>query len=268
MKRLLLLCVCVVAATAQAAVVQPVGTGVQVLIPAAGSTAGANGTFFRSDMTIVNLANHDQRVLLQWVPQAGPGATSTNATLTLPALSGLRSPDFVNDYLHQTGLGAIILTGITTAGLTDTTARLYVNARIWSPQPGANGTVSQSFPAIPVSSINTQAAALLSVGGADNPANYRVNLGLVNLDPVNAQTFFISLATSGVPEPVGQTLVVPAMTMQQISLGSNVSASARFQVQNVTPIATRSNAWTAYSSTVDNATGDAWSEIAVAGTTP
>src|SRR5206468_8644999 len=57
MRTLACLSLLLIAVAAPAAVVQPLGTSNSVLIPAAGSTAGVNGTFFRSDITIVNLAD-------------------------------------------------------------------------------------------------------------------------------------------------------------------------------------------------------------------
>lgn len=263
MKRLLVIASLFVSTSAFASVVQPLGAAPQVLIPAAGNTAGANGTFFRSDISIINLSTHNQTVVLQWLPQAGAGSNSS-VIITMPALSGIRSADFVNEYLHQTGLGSIIVTGAASGGGIDTTARLYVNSRIWSPQPGTSGTTSQSFPAIPVNTINTPVAALFAVSGADNPSNYRVNVGVVNVDPTNAQTFSISIPNTSLV----QTVTLPPMSMQQVGLGNGISPTAQILVQNATQSSTRSNLWTAYSSTVDNVTGDAWSELAVAGSAP
>src|SRR6266496_1704099 len=74
-------------------VVIPLRGGNQLLVPVAGSTPGVNGTFFRSDLTIMNLANHDETVTLEWLPQAGGNATTT--IITIPKQSGIRSPDFV-----------------------------------------------------------------------------------------------------------------------------------------------------------------------------
>lgn len=183
--------------------------------------------------------------------------------ITLPARSGLRSADFVRDYFGQSGIGSIIVTGLTGAGTVDSTAALYVNARIWTPEPGVAGTTSQSFPAVPVSLINTPVAALFAVGGADDPANYRVNVGIVNIDPTNAQTFVISVPGAGSTQTF--TVTIPPMSMQQISLGSNLSTTAQISIQNATGSG-RSNSWLAYASTVNNVTGDAWSELAVVGT--
>jgi hypothetical protein len=252
-----------VASSSFANVVQPLGASPQVLIPAAGNAQGANGTFFKSDISIINLASHDQMVALQWLP-LGVSSTGTPLTITMPARTGLRSADFVNDYFGQTGLGSIIVTGVTGSGTVDSTAALSVNSRIWTPEPGTGGTTSQSFPAVPLSLINTPVAALFAIGGADDPTNYRVNVGIVNVDPSNTQTFAVSV--SGTTNTF--TVTVPPMSMQQISLGTGISPTAQVSIQNATPSATRSNSWLAYGSTIDNVTGDAWSELAVVGTTP
>ena len=265
MKRFILIALFLVASSSFANVVLPLGAASQVLIPAAGSAQGANGTFFKSDITIINLASHDQSVALQWLPQGVSNAGAV--TITIPTHSGLRSSDFVHDYFNTTGLGSIIITGLTSTGTLDSTAALYVNSRIWTPEPGTAGTTSQSFPAVPLSAVSAASAALFAVGGADNPANYRVNVGIVNIDQTNTQTFAVTL-----PGTSTQTFMVsiPPMSMQQISLGSGISPTAQISIQNLTSSATRSNSWLAYGSTVDNVTGDAFSELAVTGngTTP
>jgi len=252
------------ATSLSAGVMQPVGATFQALVPAAGSTPGVNGTFFRSDISIINLSTHDQTVVLQWIPE--PGATRPNPViLQMKAATGIRSADFVHDYLNQTGLGAILITAAANPDGTgvDQTGRLFVSSRIWTPQPGTTGTTSQDLPAIPAATINTQVAAIFSMGGADDPSSYRTNVGIVNLDPVNAQTFFI---IHFVQDPAGSTTItLPPMTMLQISLGTIVTGE-QIQIQNITPAASRTTSWTAYGSTINNVTGDAWDELAVSGT--
>ena len=235
----------------------------QFLIPAAGSTPGVNGTFFHSDISIVNFASHDQIVKIQWLPQSGAAGSTT--TLTIPAQSGIRSADFVATYLNQTGLGAMLVTGMTSGGVPDSSALLYASSRIWTPQPGSAGTTSQSLPAIPTSTVNTQVAALFAVGGADNPSNYRTNVGIVNLDPVNAQTYLVLLPTSTGGATMGTQVTIAPMSMQLVGLGSGIGPTQEILIQNVTTTG-RSNSWMAYGSSIDNVTGDAWSELAVAGT--
>ncbi|HEX9163981.1 MAG TPA: hypothetical protein VF980_19900 [Thermoanaerobaculia bacterium] len=265
MKPLLASALVLVAASSFASVVQPVGAAPQVLIPAAGSTTGANGTFFRSDIAIVNLVNRDQNVLAQWLPQAGTG-NGAEVTFTIPALTGVRVADFVADRFGVSGLGSIILSGIVpgTSLTIDPTARLFVSERIWTQQPGTGGTTSQSFPAIPLQTINTPSAALFGLGGPDDPSLFRVNVGIVNVDPKNTQTYVVTPIQQVFP-PTTIQVILPPLTMQQVPVGGAGSVS-QINVTNTTPTATRSNLWTAYGSSIDNITGDAWSELAVVGT--
>jgi hypothetical protein len=240
-------------------VVVPVSSAPQLLIPVAGSTPGANGTFFRSDITIGNFATHDQTVRLQWLPQGTSSTSST--TINLRALSGIRSEDFVRENLGQSGLGAILVTGITSSGDVDSTAALYVASRIWSPQPGTGGTTSQTLPTIPTTSINTPDAAVFSLGAQNG--DYRANIGFVNVDPKNEQTFLLFFPLG--PLPFVISVAVPPMSMRQVALGTSRFFGFEFLIQNGTDSSRRSNLWVAYGSTVDNITGDAWSELAVPG---
>jgi hypothetical protein len=267
MKPALFLALLLVATSSFAGVVQPLGTHYQVLIPGAGSTAGVNGTFFRSDITIINLLPRAQTVRLEWLSQNG---TSNRVVfLDINAASGIRRSDFVAEVIGTSGLGAIIVSAVTAQnGSVDPTARLYVAARIWTPQPGTNGTTSQSFPVIPTNTINTPGAALFTIGGGpapDNAANYRVNIGIVNLDPVNSQTFALSTSTAG--NPATQSITLPPSSMAQLTVGGGHLPTSQVIVENQTPTATRSNNWVTYQSTVDNTTGDAWSELGVPGST-
>lgn len=254
------------AAAASAAVMQPIGAHYQLLIPAAGSTAGANNTFFRSDISILNLTPRAQTVRLEWLSQNG--TSNVTRFVDLSASSGIRSADFVAEYLATSGLGSLVVTAVTgpASNVIDTAGQLYVNSRVWTPQPGTNGTTSQSFPAIPVTTINTPAASLFAVGGGpppDNASNYRVNIGIVNLDATNTQTFAVYIPTPVLPIPTVVTL--PPRSMIQVAMGSDLSPSTHVIVQNTTATPGRSNNWTAYQSTVNNVTGDAWTELAVAG---
>ncbi len=249
------------ATAGQTAVVVPQAGSYEVLIPAAASTPGANGTFFRSDIAVVNLVPRDQVVRFEWLPQGGGAVGIT--TITLAGNTAIRSADFVATQLGRSGLGSILITGINAGGFTDLNAKLFVSVRVWSPQPGSSGTTSQSLPAIPTSAIDMQSAVLYAVGGADNPLNYRANVGIVNLDPTNAQSFRISMPAPLGPEVPTIDVTVPPMSMQQVSIGSGVSSSQKVLIDNTTATG-KSNLWLAYGSSVDNVTGDAWSEIAIA----
>ncbi len=101
----------------------------QLLIPAAGAQQGAGNTFFRSDITIINYRAADQRVRLQWLPQNLPGAGVGPVDIMINAASGIASEDFVTNIMQQSGLGAIMVTGIDATGAFDPSARCHPSPR-------------------------------------------------------------------------------------------------------------------------------------------
>lgn len=244
------------AVTASAQLVVPRSSAPVILIPAAGSLQGANGTFFRSDLVLLNYRGSAQRVQLQWMPQNVPGSTVTPVIFTIPAQSGINSEDFVAAVLHQSGIGAILITAQTDAGVTDGNAQLVATSRIWTPQPNAaTGTNSQQFNGIPVSDINSGTLAML---GHRRDSRYRTNVGVVNLSG-QVQTFRIDTLTSNGVET--QTIDVPAQSFNQTSLpGTDSTLPLQILVTNISTT-NRTTQFQSYASSVDNVTGDAWSSL-------
>lgn len=267
MRTLLMICCFVVAAHAAAGepradtLLEPVAATSRLLIPAAGSAAGANGTFFRSDIMVRNLRTVVQRVELRWLPQAGAAGVAP-VFVDIPVRSSLGSEDFVGEILHQTGLGSIIVTGVTGDGAMDAAARLTAASRIWTPQPGTTGTTSQSLPAVPIAAIDS--AEDVTIIGVRRDDRYRVNVGVVNLDPLRTQTFRVEVPSSilSLP-PETYDVTVPPLSMQLIALNALLRQPlAEVRVSNESAAAVRSESWIAYASSIDNVTGDAWSELA------
>jgi hypothetical protein len=227
----------------------------QLLIAAAGSLVGFNGTFFRSDITLINYRDADQLVRLQWLPQGSSGVAVTPVDITLPRQSGINREDFVPDVLGQSGLGSILVTAITSNGQFDPGGRLHATSRIWSNQPGlSTGTVSQSFPIIAFADINSTRLLVL---GHRRDARYRTNLGLVNLDP-QAQTFQITVQADSRTELLN--VPVHPLSMEQISLTGPPAVNVQIAVTNVTQ-GFQTTRFVAYGSSVDNTTGDSWSSL-------
>src|SRR6059058_3130654 len=140
-KCFLILLLAVVAAPLSAQLVTPRNGGYQILIPAAGAVQGANGTFFRSDITLINYrTDADQKVQLFWLPEGLSGAGAAPKELTISAGTGVVSEDFVTSVLGQTGLGAILINAVTATGAIDLNGKLFATARIWTPQVGTTGT--------------------------------------------------------------------------------------------------------------------------------
>jgi hypothetical protein len=242
------------------AIAQPLtGPAAQILVPAAGNVAGLNGTFFRSDITILNYRDVNQNVLAQWLPQGQTGTAAQSQLLTINARSGILSEDFVNNVLHQSGLGAILLTAVTSEQAPDPNGALFVTSRIWSPQrDNPSGTVSQTLPAVNTARINSTDVAILGQRINDQ---YRTNVGIVNLS--SATRVFEVLQSSDDPTlvPLLQTVAIPPRSMQQLALFNNRATALQVRVRAVSVMDPR--LWIAYGSTVDNNTGDSWSSLGV-----
>jgi len=231
----------------------------QILVPAAGSVAGLNGTFFRSDIAIFNYRQSAQNVVFQWLPQGQSGLAETLTQITIPGLSGIISEDFVGSRLLRSGLGSIVISAVGQNGQIDPLGALFVTSRIWTPQAGnSQGTVSQTFPTIDTSRINSSNVAIL---GQRISAQYRANVGIVNLSTTE-QTFEV-LQSSDDPTfaPVVQTVTVPPRALQQVTLLNNRSAVLQVRVRALTALDPQQ--WVAYGSSIDNVTGDSWSSLGV-----
>jgi hypothetical protein len=237
--------------------VTPNGGATQLLIPAAGAIAGANGVFFRSDITLFNYADHAQRIRLYWLPSGSSGTAIAPRELTLQARSAIASEDFVGNYMLQTGLGAIMVQAVTELGNLDLSAKLHATARIYSNAPNSDaGTVSQSFDTMPLTAADNLRLTLV---GLKHDERFRMNVGIVNLEST-AQNFSITfVGTAGGQGPDVVNVTVPPMSLLQVPAPNAVHVNLQVAVLNTsTPQAAK---WTAYGSSVDNVTGDSWSEL-------
>jgi len=247
--------VILIAAAASGQLVATRPSSAQFLIPAAGAQPGNGGTFFRSDITIINYRGADQRIRLQWLPQDVSGAGGAAIETTIAASSGIASEDFVTNVMQKSGLGAILVTAIGATGLFDSSAQLVATSRIWSPQPGSSGTTSQALPSISTGDISSSTVAVL---GARRDARYRTNVGIVNVS-TDVQSFQVVVFGSFGTE-VRQVDVQPQSMVLFGVTGPASTTPLQIQVQNVTTVS-RSAAFVTYASSVDNVTGDAWTTL-------
>jgi hypothetical protein len=231
-----------------------------IIVPAAGDVPGASGTHFRTDLHIINLSNVDQTVALYWLPQGRSGLAIAPKSVRLNARSGFFSADFVASVLGQTGLGSVEIIAVDANGEEDANAQLHVVARIWTPEPNvANGTMSQSFPALAIS--NASRATTKWIFGVRREAQYRLNVGIVNTAR-ERQRFRVTLIpnTAGAQSEVVD-FDVAARSMDQVRVDGASTGSFQVTVVNLSDAENESD-WQAWSSSIDNITGDAWSQIA------
>jgi len=239
----------------------PEGAAPRVIIAVAGNAAGANGTFFRSDITLLNLRDVTQHVLIFWFPQGAAGTTLAARLISIAPSSGITSEDFVNELLNgRTGLGSIEFRGVLQDGTFDPQARLHAASRIWTPRPdGAGGTMSQTFPAI-VGDATPPTAMVKTIFGLRRTSQYRLNVGMNNPSSSN-QIFRVTVAISGEGGTDTQTfeLTLPPRSMEQRLVGGSASGTVQVIFED---LGGGAGDWQAWASSVDNQSGDAWSQVA------
>src|SRR5262249_17937898 len=120
------------------------------LFAAAGSVQGAGGTYFRSDVTIINHRNADQIIAIGWLAQGVDNSNELTQLFHIPARTPIIRAHFVANPLGKAGLGAVLALAQTAGGAADSGAQIDGFSRIWTNQPGAQGTVSQGFPSVSI----------------------------------------------------------------------------------------------------------------------
>jgi hypothetical protein len=228
-------------------------TDTAFLFAAAGSVQGAGGTYFRSDVTIINHRSADQRIAVGWMAQGVDNSASPVQYFMIPARTPVILADFVSQTLGKSGLGAVLILGVTSSGASDSLAQLDGFSRIWTNQPGAQGTVSQGFPS--VSLLDSAGASIAYALGNRHDSQYRTNAGIVNLDSV-AHTWTVGI--NGLNGSGTFSVTVPPISMKQSGLpsGSYGDLALSFQTSGAGFF------WSAYGASVDNISGDSWSSHA------
>jgi len=220
------------------------------LIPIAGNTAGSGGTYFRSDVVIANYRAVTQNIGIGWMALGADNTHSPLTYFTIPANTVAALDDFVGQTIHKTGLGGILVFGVDSGGANDSSANLDGFSRIWTPQPGSSGSVSQNFDAVSLTdSIGSLTAYIL---GLKQSASFRSNVGVVNLDTVS-HTWTVRSVQTGATT----TLTVPPYSVVQTGIvAGSAGSSPNFAVT------VNSDGfgfwWSAYASSSDNVTGDGW----------
>jgi hypothetical protein len=226
------------------------------IIPVAGNTAGGGGTYFRSDVVFNNDRLVDQRIAVGWMRQGANSCADALLYFNLSANSITFADNFVGQSLGKNGLGGVLVLAVTATGALDDNGEIDGYSRIWTPQPGSAGTVSQNFTSIDVQdSLGSLPATLM---GLKQNAQFRTNVGVVNLDTAASHSWtFTSIATGA----------VTSMTVPPCSMNLTGAASGSASPSGNVAFTVRSNAsgfwWSGFGSSTDNVTGDGWVSRAI-----
>jgi PKD repeat protein len=212
---------------------RPSETGGSLRLPVVARATGANGTFWRSDVTLHNPGSNQMTLTLRFA-----GATKT---LALGGNDTAVLADLLSQFGHVNASGSLEVTWSSSTGPV-VTSRTYTTVT-------SGGTYGQSID--PVASF----ASRVFVPGLRNDGSYRSNVGFVNGG--NEMEFFtvLLLSPSGT-ELARNTLTLGAGQQMQTSVTAlfpNVSLPAGFTLQAEGD----GNAKLfAYGSMVDNLSGD------------
>lgn len=229
-----------------------------LVIPAAGNVQGGNDTHFRTEVTLVNHAAQTARVAVRWI-ERDVTSTTDPVMLDLPPRTVLFYDDFVGEVLGRTGLGSILIRSVDATGEPDPTGALDAFARIWTFQPGSDGTVSQPMYALRENELTSNASRPAYILGMKQTERFRANLGIVNLNATAAQTFTVHVV--GTEASTSFQVGVAPLSMKQVELPEMTFGDFYLVVIPATGLLNPfgESTYAAYGSTVDNITGDAWS---------
>ena len=241
-----------------------------VMIPVAGTVAGANGTRFQTDLTITNQTSGPEGILVDvyWLPRDLPGSGTPVKRLALAPWAVQFHEDFVTRTLNLSGLGAIVLRAVHEDGSPNLGGRIDAFARVWTPVPGRTGTVSQSVHASTLYFPQTDDLQPIPgrVYGLRQDASFRSNYGLVNMG-TKRLAFTVAFITGNDASSVDRTITERVVVEPQSMTHRAVPASAigpltlsitAHQERNISNPSAPLQPWAAYGSSVDNTTGDGW----------
>lgn len=221
-----------------------------------GNSPGAGGTYFRSEVTLVNNLSRSQNVAALYFP-AGAGSCNGASVQTL-RLSGNTFyvwSNFVADIFNTTGLGSVVVLAVDGNGHFDSTGSIDGFSRIWTPIAGFQGTASQSFPSVSLSAFpQTQ-----FIYGLRHDSSFRTNLFIFNYLPTGSTASRLFTANVvGLSDSASFTMSVPPCSLAVSALPGKTFGALSI---SVTP-PDSAGGWFAFGSTVDNQSGDNWSVAA------
>ncbi|GAC1398269.1 MAG: hypothetical protein NVSMB68_14060 [Thermoanaerobaculia bacterium] len=211
-----------------------------LVIPVAGSTSGANGSVWKSEITFHNSSTHDLGLTLTYHDGNGAG---TSATLTVPARGTISRDDAVATLFSRTNsVGAIAI------DVNDADAnRVAVTSRIFNAI--GNAEFGQDVPAIR-STDAVSAGEVAVISGPRTSSDFRFNAGLYTLA---ATTVRWELVRADGAVASTQTVSYAAGVQNQYSVPALLGTLADNDVVQANALG---GAAIFYGSIINNASGD------------
>jgi PKD repeat protein len=220
----------------------PLATGGEQVLPVISRVPGANGTFWRSDVTFFNPGNAFLSLELRYLAAGNDNRAAAPRAISIAPGRTLVLSDVLSWLGMTSGSGALDIrwSGVTAPVVT---SRTYTTAT-------AGGTYGQSIDGLPMSAFRRD----VYITGLHSDASYRSNVGFVNGSDA-ALVANVVLVSGGRQVATAFVSVAPRGQMQ-------TSLAALFPNANVSALGTYTlEAHTdgglfVYGSVVDNASGD------------
>lgn len=223
----------------------------ETVFPIAGRVEGANGTFYRTDLAVVNRSESDAVVVFQYFPAGVDGNTHPSVTVTRTIAAGTQ--EMFGDVTQSlfgvsAGTGAIRLTS---------DSPIIATARIYNDQRAVDGgTFGQFVPAHSSSqSMTTGTLPMLANQDATTGIGYRTNIGWFNASSNPVALVLEARGANGVVLATS-TLGIAGLSQLQMSLKQIFPALEPRDALYLT-FNTTGGPLYVYASVVDNKTGDA-----------
>jgi plastocyanin len=224
----------------------PAAMAGEQIIAAAAHAPGVNGTFFRTDVRVVNLSNAKGTFELAWLPSNRDNSSPQSVVLELEARASRQLDDIVLTTFGVEGGGAI---RVSSEAAFVATSRTYTTA-----SDGCPGTFGQFIPAAATTDARIKSVLANIRLSAVSTSGFRSNVGLVNpAAQVVVPTLRLRdhsgalLATATVSLlPFSHSQSPVATLFQQTSLSDD-----NLYIEVDSPAAV-----IAYASVIDNASGD------------
>lgn len=239
MRKLMLVLFCLVAVSAFGAQISDF-----YVIPVVAHTTGANGTAWRSDLSIQNISSSPLNVDMSLIA-SGEGLLDNIISLpsiTVPPGGSVMVADVLKNQSQTSG--ALLVGGDHPFALT---SRTYNQT--------AAGTFGQTVP--PAADVASGGSSTIYIPGLISNNSFRTNIGLV-MSATTAMTVVVTLNGASGQTLGTRTFTVPAGATNHVQFGTPSIAAPPFDVASATVrIMSGNGTVVAYASIVDNVTGDA-----------
>jgi hypothetical protein len=222
------------------------------IFPVVGSLAGGNGTYYRSETTLVNNRFVSQTVEMFYFAQGIANCTRPSRLVTLPANSWTAYDDILQDVFGETGIGSLIVQAVDRNGNYDPNGNIDGTSRIWTPSPFSSGTLSQTFGAASFDQSN--GVTPLSAYGLRDGGGFHTNLGVLNY--ANQPRTFTAVI-NGINGQSSFDFSVESCSFEQFRIPDGNFDIMQLQVSAHDNL----GQWYGYGSSVDEVTANNWSSV-------